>query len=51
MYMSNYVTPITCSSLVGLGQAVPELTGAASLAADSRGGSARAVLGLSCDKG
>lgn len=25
MYMSNYVTPIICSNLVRLGQAVPEL--------------------------
>lgn len=50
MYMSNYVTPITCSNLVRLGQAVPDLTGAVSLPADSWGGSAQAVLGLSCGR-
>lgn len=50
MYMSNYVTPITCSNLVRLGQAVPDLMGAVSLSAESQDAGAWAVLGLSCSR-
>lgn len=46
--MSNYVTRITCSNLVRLGQAVPELMELLTSQADRHSCSAQVALVLSC---